>query len=68
MDEYDAGLLGGDPTWSVEDWHDYLRSELDRAKEFYQEQHDSFADEVKAYWQEVEGFADAINSLERPKA
>lgn len=39
MDRYDAGLLsdfgGGNVAW----WQDYLRAELERADEFYQEQH-----------------------------
>lgn len=35
IDTYDAGLLGGDTSWPVEYWHDYLRSELARAHEFY---------------------------------
>lgn len=26
--EWDVGLLGGDPSWSVECWHDYIRSLL----------------------------------------
>lgn len=38
LDAYDAGLLGdgggGDVSW----WHDYIRSELDRAHEFYSDQ------------------------------
>ncbi|MCY1741200.1 hypothetical protein [Ensifer sp. SL37] len=38
LDAYDAGLLGdgggGDVSW----WHDYIRSELDRAHEFYSAQ------------------------------
>ncbi|MDZ5787739.1 hypothetical protein U4I37_15970 [Stenotrophomonas maltophilia] len=43
LDRYDAGLLGdgggGDVTW----WQDYIRTELDRAHEFYQDQADSRA-------------------------
>ncbi|WP_242890180.1 hypothetical protein [Stenotrophomonas maltophilia] len=41
LDRYDAGLLGdgggGDVNW----WQDYLRAELDRAHEFYQDQADA---------------------------
>lgn len=43
LDRYDAGLLGdgggGDVGW----WQDYIRAELDRAHEFYQDQADSQA-------------------------
>lgn len=43
LDRYDAGLLGdgggGDVGW----WQDYIRTELDRAHEFYQDQADSQA-------------------------
>lgn len=43
LDRYDAGLLGdgggGDVNW----WQDYIRAELDRAHEFYQDQADSQA-------------------------
>lgn len=35
IDTYDVGLLGGDQSWHVYRWHDYLRSELERAHEFY---------------------------------
>ena len=39
MDRYDAGLLndfgGGNVSW----WHDYIRSELEKAHEFYAEAH-----------------------------
>jgi hypothetical protein len=35
IDTYDAGILGGDQSWHVYRWHDYLRSELERAHEFY---------------------------------
>ena len=35
IDTYDAGLLGGGSSWSIEQWHDYLRYELSRAHEFY---------------------------------
>ena len=38
LDRYDAGYLndfgGGDVNW----WHDYIRTELDRAHDFYQSQ------------------------------
>jgi len=38
LDKYDAGILndygGGKISW----WHDYIRSELDRAYEYYQAQ------------------------------
>lgn len=41
LDRYDAGLLGdgggGDVGW----WQDYIRTELDRAHEFYQDQADA---------------------------
>ena len=37
-DTYDAGLLGGDKSWSVEQWHDYVRSVLASAHKFYAEQ------------------------------
>ncbi|HHA2739632.1 TPA: hypothetical protein ACOFBV_004590 [Stenotrophomonas maltophilia] len=41
LDRYDAGLLGdgggGDVGW----WQDYIRAELDRAHEFYQDQADA---------------------------
>lgn len=41
LDRYDAGLLGdgggGDVNW----WQDYIRAELDRAHEFYQDQADA---------------------------
>lgn len=41
LDYYDAGLLGdgggGDVSW----WQDYIRSELERAHEFYQSQIDA---------------------------
>ncbi|PZS88183.1 hypothetical protein [Stenotrophomonas maltophilia] len=41
LDRYDAGLLGngggGDVSW----WQDYIRAELDRAHEFYQDQTDA---------------------------
>ncbi|WP_423156477.1 hypothetical protein [Stenotrophomonas maltophilia] len=41
LDRYDAGLLGdgggGDVSW----WQDYIRAELDRAHEFYQDQADA---------------------------
>jgi len=41
LDRYDAGLLGdgggGDVCW----WQDYIRTELDRAHEFYQDQADA---------------------------
>ncbi|WP_164171492.1 hypothetical protein [Stenotrophomonas maltophilia] len=43
LDHYDTGLLGdgggGDVGW----WQDYIRTELDRAHEFYQDQADSQA-------------------------
>lgn len=38
LDTYDAGLLGGDEWATVEWWHDYMRSELARAHEFYADQ------------------------------
>jgi hypothetical protein len=34
---YDAGLLGGNSKWRVDQWHDYLRVELARAHDFYQQ-------------------------------
>jgi hypothetical protein len=44
LDRYDAGLLGdgggGDVGW----WQDYIRTKLDRAHEFYQDQADSQAE------------------------
>ena len=39
LDVYDAGLLGGDHTWTTGQWQDYLRGELERANEHYQNQH-----------------------------
>lgn len=38
LEEYDAGFLGGDQSSSVGWWHDYIRAELDRAYEYYQDQ------------------------------
>lgn len=38
LDRYDAGLLGDGGGGDVEWWQDYLRSELERAHEFYQDQ------------------------------
>lgn len=40
LDTYDAGLLGGTTSYTVEDWHDYIRSELAQAHDFYQSQID----------------------------
>lgn len=37
LDRYDAGLLGDGGGW----WQDYIRAELDRAHEFYQDQADA---------------------------
>ncbi|MEL6095865.1 hypothetical protein AAGG42_08240 [Stenotrophomonas maltophilia] len=41
LDRYDAGLLGNGGGGDVNWWQDYIRAELDRAHEFYQEQADA---------------------------
>ena len=38
LEPYDAGLLGNGGGGNVEWWHDYIRAELDRAHDFYQDQ------------------------------
>lgn len=38
LDRYDAGLLGNGGGGDVNWWQDYIRAELDRAHEFYQDQ------------------------------
>lgn len=43
LDRYDAGLLGNGGGGDVNWWQDYIRAELDRAHEFYQDQADSQA-------------------------
>jgi hypothetical protein len=45
---YDAGLLGGIAEWSVSDWHDYIRSELARAHDFYADQFEALASPAPA--------------------
>jgi len=41
LDCYDAGLLGYEHLPNAEQWHDYIRSELARAHDFYQDQFDN---------------------------
>lgn len=41
LDRYDAGLLGGMEGMSAEWWQDYIRAELERAHDFYQQQADN---------------------------
>jgi len=41
LDRYDAGLLGDGGGGEVAWWQDYIRSELDRAHDFYQDQVDA---------------------------
>lgn len=41
LDRYDAGLLGNGGGGDVNWWQDYIRAELDRAHEFYQDQADA---------------------------
>jgi len=40
LDRYDAGVLGGTDDSPTCWWHDYIRSELDSAHDFYQQQVD----------------------------
>lgn len=64
LDRYDTGLLGafggGDIAW----WHDYIRSELERAHEFYQDQADNLHPQPAAL-NEVggEGLESRVNAL-----
>ena len=62
-DRYDAGLFGGDTTWSAEDWHDYLRAELGRWHDFYSDQIETLEKRVA----DAESVIASINSL-RDKA
>jgi len=41
LERYDAGLLGGGSGEDADWWHDYIRCELDRAHDFYQQQWDA---------------------------
>lgn len=38
LDAYEAGYLNNHGGGNVDWWHDYIRSELDRAHDFYQSQ------------------------------
>lgn len=55
LDAYDAGYLNAHGGGNVEWWHDYIRSELDRAHDFYQSQLDGqpIRYEVPEGWQLV---------------
>ena len=48
IDRYDAGLLGDGGSGDVDWWHDYIRSELDRAHDFYGQQQPAVTDEEEA--------------------
>ena len=41
LDCYDAGLMGNGGGGDVDWWQDYIRCELDRAHDFYQQQHEA---------------------------
>jgi len=43
LNRYDTGLLGDGGSGDVAWWQDYVRAELDRAHDFYQDQADSWA-------------------------
>jgi hypothetical protein len=47
LDAFDSGLLGGDKTWSVEQWHDYIRSLLDESYDYYQQQLEQIEEELR---------------------
>ncbi|QWY83249.1 hypothetical protein [Rhizobium phage RHph_X2_25] len=63
LDAYDAGSLGdgggGDVSW----WHDYMRAELDRAHEFYNDQLSALSAAPKAL-QPVSAVEDAAKKIE----
>lgn len=52
LDRYDAGLLGGQDGMSAHVWHDIIRSELDRAYDFYIDQLDRITAQPAAPAQE----------------
>lgn len=39
LERYDAGLLGGDATWSVSQWHEAIRQYLNEAHDHYEREH-----------------------------
>ena len=41
LDRYDAGLLGNGGGGDVDWWQDYIRAELERAHEYYSDQHEA---------------------------
>lgn len=47
LEPFDAGLLGGDSQWSVSQWHDYIRSLLEQARECYQQQLENIKEELR---------------------
>ena len=59
-ERYDAGLLGDGGGGDVQQWHDYLRCELDRAHEFY-------TAEIERLRALVNMMADAFDNWEEPK-
>lgn len=48
LDRYDAGYLNGFGGGNVAWWHDYMRSELDRAHDYYAQQYDQRVAELEA--------------------
>ena len=61
LEAYDAGVLGGDDDSPTCWWHDYIRSELDAAHEFYQEQVNSIVLSVPEI--QVEAFKRELNKV-----
>ncbi len=38
LEHFDHDLQGGDPSWTVDEWHDYIRSVLVEAHDYYEAQ------------------------------
>ena len=64
MDKYDAGLIndygGGNVGW----WQDYIRSEIERCNDFYQEKIKQLEDERRMYIAEKALFKQQVEQLE----
>lgn len=44
--DYDAGLIGGEQDWTVDQWQDYIRSEVEAANEHWRTEYDNLQSSI----------------------